>query len=159
VNVRGANLDSAAEALSYQLVRGATDFIRACAPEPVVREAGTLPVLQYPVRTHVIGYAPANASASLDSPPSFVTASQPLTACIDTDEEDGSFANAPCWRFFARDRSLSSADWKLVIPLRVAGADTQNAWLLGEGLRDDERPVVEDVVMYFRYRSRPIQEL
>jgi hypothetical protein len=123
-----------------------------------VREVGTLPVLQYPVRTRVVGYAPGNTYASLDSPPSFVTRSQPFTACVNAEEETGTLPEAPCWRYFARDRSLSSADWKVVIPLRIGDGDTQNAWIDGEGLRADERPNIDDIVLYFRYRSRPIQE-
>ena len=93
------------------------------------------------------------------SPPTYVTRSGELSACINYPAETGDeLVEAPCWRYFARDRSLAAPDWMMILPLRFDGADTGNTWLTGEGLPDDERPLVEDIVVHLRYRSRPIQE-
>ena len=63
------------------------------------------------------------------------------------------------WRHFARDRSLASLDWKLVIPIAVDGIATDAAWITGDGLPEDQKPIIEDIEIYFRYRSRPVTEL
>lgn len=156
VNVNGQNLEdeSGANRVRYQLVRGATDFIRGCRPESVIEEVGTLPVLDYPIRTHIVGYSPASTQASQGEPVSFVTVSPMFDACLNVSTP----VDMTCWRYFARDRSLASSDWKLILPVMVGGGATDNTWLLGTGLPDDQRPVIDDIVMYFRYRSRPIQE-
>ena len=63
-----------------------------------------------------------------------------------------------CWKTFARDRSLASLDQKLIIPVWVDDAATGNHWILGEGLKDDERPLIEDIIVNFRHVSRPVNE-
>ncbi len=160
VNVVGKNLgdDTGERRVRYQLVRGATDFLRGCHPESVIEEVGTLPVLEYPIRKHIIGYAPQSTQSSLGEPVSFVTVSAPFTACLNQSGAGNDMVSAPCWRYFARDRSLASTDWKLVLPVMIGDGGTDNTWLLGTGLPDDQRPIVDDIVIYFRYRSRPIQE-
>jgi hypothetical protein len=158
VNFLGTNVDDPAKIIRYQLVRGATDFLRGCEAENQAGGIGQLPTLTYPVRKHTVGYAPQSQLASLATPPSFFTISPSFTACVNAGEALGSLDGGYCWRYFARDRSLSAPDWKLIVPLKVDGASTDSAWIAEEGLAADEAPVIEDVVLYFRYRSRPIQE-
>ena len=158
VNVVGKNLDDAARVVRYELVRGAVDFNRGCAAESVQEEIGLLPVLQYPIKRHVVGYAPQSVNGQRDAPPSFVTRSSPFTACVNHPERNGSLDDADCWRNFARDRSLAAPDWKLVMPLRIGAGQTDNAWIIGDGLADEDRPLIEDIVVYFRHRTRPVQE-
>jgi hypothetical protein len=156
--VVGRNLESADQRIRYEIIRGAVDFLRACNPENVFGEVGTLPRVEYPVRRHVVGYAPQSEEGQRDAPLSFVSRSQAFSACLNHPEDATELAGADCWKHFARDRSLSSLDWKLVIPLRIGGGDTDNTWLMGEGLPEDERPIIEDIVFHFRYRTRPLEE-
>jgi len=158
VNVVGRNLDDLDRSVKYELARGHADQLRSCYPEPVVREVGTAPVLDYPVRTQVVGYAPQSVPGMQPSPPTFVTRSAELPACVNQPEAAGQLVGAGCWRFFGRDRSLAAPDWMLTLPLRIGGAETTNTWLAGEGLPEETRPVIEDIVLYVRYRSRPIQD-
>jgi hypothetical protein len=158
LNVVARNADEDEAELRYELIRGAVDFIRSCHPESVVEEIGTLPAQQYPIRKHLIGYAPQSDQGRMDSPPSYVTRSASFSACLNQPRHAGKLQDAPCWRFFSRDRSLASSDWKLVIPVHIGGGATANTWILGEGLPAEDRPVIEDLVLYFRYRARPIQE-
>ena len=58
VNFVGKNLDDPAEVIRYELIRGSTDFMRGCQAESVQKEIGTMPVLEYPIRTRTVGYAP-----------------------------------------------------------------------------------------------------
>jgi len=158
LNFVGENLDDPSKVIRYQLARGATDFIRACVPESTIAELGTMPTLTYPVRKHIIGYAPQSLEAAKDQPASFYTVSQPFTACVNAPEVQGSLDAGLCWRYFARDRALASPDWKIIIPLQVGGASADSAWITGDGLVADEAPVIEDIIVYFRYRSRPVSE-
>jgi len=158
VNVIGKNLGNGDQVVRYELIRGPSDYIRGCTAESVQKEVGTLPIEEYPIRTYVVGYAPHNPNAQQESPPSYVSRSASFPACMNQPEEGGTPANPICWRFFARDRSLASLDWKLVIPLNVEEGATGNVWIAGEGLPEDQKPVIEDIVLYFRYRTRPIQE-
>ena len=143
----------------YEMIRGSTDYMRACNPESVVAEFGTLPVLSYPVRTQTVGYAPQSSLAQQTVPPIYATRSNPMTACINFEETHGTLDDAPCWRLFARDRSLAAPDWKVIVPLEIDGASNDNTWVAGEGLTAQLKPIIDDIVLYFRYRTRPIQEL
>jgi len=158
LNVRGDNLGEGERVLHYELVRGGVDFVRSCHAEPIIEEVGMLPVLDYPIRRHMVGYAPQSREGQRKDVPAFVARSAALPACMNHEEAGGDLVDAPCWRYFARDRSLAAPDWKLVIPLYVDGGAMQSAWITGEGLDRDERPVIEDLVLYMRYRSRPIRE-
>ena len=40
----------------------------------------------------------------------------------------------------------------LVIPF----VENRQSWIMGEGLPEDERPIIEDIILYFRYNSEPI---
>lgn len=157
VNVIGRNLDDPTQSIQYEVSRGSVDFVRACHPE-VVQNTGELPRLDYPVRAHVIGYAPESLEAQRADVPSFFTRSGELSACVNAAERRGIVDEDDCWRFFARDRSVAASDWTLTIPLSIDGAETGNAWLLGDGLPAARRPVIDDVVVYLRHRSRPISE-
>ena len=130
--------------------------MRACHAESVTREIGLPPTIEYPIRAFTIGYAPQSNEAQLERPRSFVTRSGNLTACVDTPEANGDLDGA-CWRFFARGRSLSAMDWTLRIPISVEDAITENAWVMGSGMTRAQRPVIEDIVIYLRYRSRPTE--
>lgn len=147
-----------ASVLRYEVRRGAVDYLRSCQLEPVQDEIGRLPQAEYPIRRQVIGYSPDSVEGQRDAPPSFITRSPPFNACLNHPEVAGDLDGAGCWRFFARDRSLSALDWMLVLPLRIGEGATENAWILGEGLADDERPLIEDIVVYFRHRTRPVSE-
>ncbi len=152
VNVIGTRLTGN---VNYEIWRGNTDFLRSCEPEEVIPPGGGLPVTDYPIRSYIVGYAPQHALARQDSPPAFVTHTTLQPACENVlDNSQGFISDESCYRFFARDRSLGAPDWKLVIPLE-GGPD--NAWLLGEGLPEDEQPVIEDIVLHIRYRTRPIE--
>jgi hypothetical protein len=158
VNVRGLNLGQGDQVVRYELIRGPTDYLRSCSAESVQQEIGTLPIMEYPIRTYAVGYAPHSPEAAAEAPPIYATRSAAFPACMNLDEQGGVVEDATCWRYFARDRSLSSMDWKLVVPLYVGDGATDNAWIAGEGLSEAERPIIEDLVLYFRYRTRPIQE-
>ena len=158
VNVMGRNLGAEDRRVRYELVRDAADMIRSCHPESVVEEVGTMPVLDYPIRTHVVGYAPQSLQAAQGEPTSFYTKSSPFTACMNEGEESGQIGANECWKFFARDRSLATTGSRIILPLRIGDGATDNTWILGEGLPDEARPIIEDIVIYYRYRARPIQE-
>jgi len=166
LNVQGKNLgdsyggssEDGGLGISYTLARGGTDLIRGCQAESTIEEVGTLPTITYPIRKHLIGYAPQSPHGQRDDAPAFATRSSSLPACVNQPESGGDMQGAGCWRFFARDRSLSAPDWKVIMPLYVGGGGTENVWITGEGLPSEARPVIEDLVLYFRYRSRPIQE-
>ena len=140
------------------MIRGSSDFIRACDPEVTYGEIGTTPEVTYPVYNHIIGYAPQSLEGQQDAPPLFVTQSAAMKACLNEQESSGEIADgASCWRYFARGRSLSAFDWKFMIPFYVDDVATDNQWILGEGVMDDStKPVVNDIVLYFRYNNRPI---
>ena len=157
VNVVGENLDEDHQSISFEMARGHVDQVRACHAE-TVSENGELPRLDYPVLTHVVGYAPESALGQRIAPPTFFVKSGELLACINEPERRGVVDDPSCFRFFGRDRSLAAPDYTLTIPLSIDGADTKNTWLRGEGLPRAARPVIEDVVVYLRYRSRPITE-
>ena len=158
VNIQGQNLGDGAKTVYYELVRGPSDFIRSCHAESSIVEPGTGPVLEYPIRRYTVGYAPQSLQALLPSPTAYSTTSTELAACINQTENAANLEGAGCWRFFARGRSLASLDWRLVIPLLVDGADVGNNWVAGDGLKASERPIITDIVVYFRYRSRPISD-
>ena len=158
VQVVGKNLGHGAEVVSYELVRGGIDYLRACHPESVIEELGTLPQLDYPIRKHLVSYAPQSVEANQSTVPSFWTRSASFDACL-AETEQFPADELPCWKTFARDRALAAPDYTLVIPLYVGGAAADSAWITGEGLPEDERPVIEDIVLYFRYTARPIEEL
>lgn len=157
VNVIGHNLGEGDKVINFELVRGGMDFMRTCHPESIIKELGTLPVLEYPIRKHMISYAPQSTQGNQSTVPAFVIRSQEFSACL-TGTEAKTPDELPCWHTFARDRALAAPDWKLVAPLVVGGGNTDNQWLMGHGLDDDEKPVIEDIVVYFRYYSRPIEE-
>ena len=158
LNAEGLHLGDGQNQLRYELIRGPTDYVRACHPESVQLEVGTIPVLQYPIRTFTVGYAPHSPEANQTVVPSYSTRSAPFAACIGAQQDNGSLEGDGCWRFFARDRTLASLDWKLVVPLTIDGGATENTWIRGGQLGKDERPVIEDLVLYFRYRTRPLSE-
>ena len=159
VNVLGNNLDGGYRSLRYEMVRGHADWIRSCHAEAVVEEIGTMPVLDFPIRRHIVGYAPQSVQGQQPSPPTYVTRSGEMSACINFPvQTEDELVEAACWHFFARDRSLAAPDWMMIVPLRFDGAETTNTWVTGEGLPDNERPLIEDIEVYLRYRSRPVQE-
>gem|GEM_PF-1436527 len=159
VNFKGHNLNESERSIRYELVRGSVDYLRSCHAEVTVEEAGLPPVSEYTVRPFVVGYAPQSNEAQLDAPRSFATRSGQLTGCLNASESTGGLSSgAECWRFFARGRSLSSMDWRLRIPIKLDDANTESSWLMGRGLGRDERPIIEDIVIYLRYSSRPTSE-
>jgi hypothetical protein len=152
VNVLGSRLTGD---VVYELWRGNTDFLRACEPHQVVPAGGGTPTAQYPINPYVIGYAPQSALALQEDPPTFITHSSGMPACKGVAENSqGYLDRESCYQYFARDRSLAAPDWSLVIP--VTGG-SNNTWLLGDGLPESSRPIIEDIVLYLRYRRRPVQ--
>lgn len=144
VNVIGTRLKN----LTYELGRGNSDYIRQCEAVEKVGPSGQA-VRDYPINTYIVGYAPQNSLAQRDSSPSYVTHSNGFLACKNAPESGGNvIANEGCFKFFARERSLGAPDWSLTIPFGVA---YDNDWVFGA-----DRPVIEDIVLYIRYRTRPI---
>jgi hypothetical protein len=126
--------------------------------------------LGYPTRVWTVGYAPQNSNALQEVPPAYTVRSSSFSMCMGEDEvgalqkgweggtEESNANSGGCWKTFARDRSLASLDQKLIIPVWVDDAATGNHWVLGEGLKDDERPLIEDIIVNFRFLSRPVNE-
>ena len=159
VNIIGQNLGDDALPIRYELRRGGTDLIRSCHAESVVEEVGLPPVSQYTVRPFTIGYAPQSNEAQRSTPATFATRSGQMRSCINASETAGSLASgAECWRFFARGRSLSANGWQLRIPILIDDANTDSAWITGRNLPRDQRPIIEDIVVYLRYHSRPTSD-
>lgn len=151
VNVHGTRLHN----LKYEFIRGNTDFIRGCELQNITPAGGDLPVLEYPVNSFIVGYAPQHVLAKEDEAPQFVTRSGGQPACRNRPESSqGILEDESCYRYFARDRSLGATDWKIVVPIDLEG----NNWVLGDGLPAKKRPVIEDIVLHIRYRSRPTTE-
>ena len=147
VNLIGTRLN---QPLKYELRRGNMDYLRACDMEEVMPPGGGMPILTRPINTYLIGYP---GEDGIDGP-SFETRTMSLTACRNASESQnipGHLAEAECFKAFARDRSLAAPDWKLVIPVSF----DDNEWILGEGLPGHEKPMIEDINLYFRYRARP----
>lgn len=166
LKVIGQNLSEPGDNVAYELLRGPSDYIRACEIESVQTEIGTLPTLEYPIRNWLIGHAPQNPNSQQEVPPAYTVRSTAMTACIGESEDEAVYKDVQgaspegeaCWRTFARGRSLASLDQKLVIPMWVDEAATGNHWILGDGLKDEERPLIEDIVMLYQYQSRPVTE-
>ncbi|MEW5847247.1 MAG: dickkopf-related protein [Myxococcota bacterium] len=158
VNVVGQRLGPAERAITYELGRGHVDQIRACHAESVQTQIGSLPELDYPIRTQVVGYSSESAQGQQTQPPTYFVRSGELNACLNQAESAGRLDGGSCWHFFGRDRSLASPDYTLYIPLAIDGENTSNSWITGAGLPESQRPVIEDVVLYLRYRTRPISE-
>ncbi len=146
VNVIGTRIPKS-PGVKFELWRGNTDYIRSCTERKTDTESK--------INTYIVGWTPSSTLGQLDNPPSFITQSGELSSCINNhlladpstvDSQDG------CFRYFARDRSLGAPDYTLVIPQ----LDRDQEWLLGDGLPANERPIIEDIVMYFRYNDRPI---
>lgn len=152
ISVVGARIDG----VKVELQRGAIDWVRGCEQVPYIPPGGGVPVDDYPHYRFVVGYAPQSALAQEDAPPSYSVRSGGLAACINAAENSQRFiTDENCYHYFARDRSLASNDWTLVIPLGIDG----NESLDDDTLTASERPIIEDVLLYFRYRSRPTSEL
>lgn len=144
VNVIGTRLRN----LTYELGRGNTDYIRQCEPVETTNRDGVTRS-EYPINTFIVGYAPQNSLAQKDNTPSYVTHSNGLLACKNVPELGGNvIANESCFKYFARERSLGAPDWSLTIPFGVA---YDNDWVFGA-----DQAVIEDIIIYVRYRTRPI---
>ncbi|MBI5497405.1 MAG: hypothetical protein HY904_20490 [Deltaproteobacteria bacterium] len=156
VNALVRNVDGTQRTLEYELGRGHLDQARSCHAESVQDEPGTLPVVTYPIQTTVVGYAPESLEGQQDAPRTYFARSGELQACLNRAETGGRLEGSGCWRFFARDRTLAAPDYTLYIPLRIDDAETGNSWITGDGLPDASKPVIEDIVVYLRYRTRPI---
>lgn len=143
VNVVGQRLGSSrVRPLRYRLRRGSTDRMRAC-------EATAGPDA---IRSYIVGRDRRFATGGGNAP--FVVASTELEACKNNVQlaDPATRDSQACWRFFSRDRSLAAPDWTLVLP----NLDREQAWVLGADLPENERPIIEDVILYFRYASRPV---
>ncbi len=157
VAVEGTRLDD----LEYEMWRGDTDYLRACDAVNVTPPGGGIPVLDYPVNIYHSGYSPDSPISQQETVPSYVSHTSLLDACL-YDSVDGAagptsdgLGEAGCFKAFARDRSLGSPDWRLVIPI---GFGTPNAWVLNEGVPLEDRAIIDDIVVYFRYRARPLSQ-
>ncbi len=144
VNVVGTRLS---ENIEYELWRNDTDYIRSCNEK--VSE------VERKVNLYTVGWTPQHAFGQLDQPDSFLTHSLAFTACKNNWRlEDVNTRNSEdsCYNYFARGRSLGTLDMRFVIPF----LDDEQSWILGDGLPDNEKPIIEDIVLYFRYNSEPI---
>lgn len=144
VNVIGTRLRN----LTYEMSRGNTDYIRSCDPEETVSRDGAISK-EYPINSFIVGYAPQNSLAQSQNTPAYVTHSNGLLACKNVPELGGNtISTESCFKYFARERSLGAPDWTLMVPFGVA---YDNDWIFGP-----DKPVIEDIVIYVRYRTRPI---
>ena len=147
VNVLGSRLQN----MRYELSRGPTDNIRSCDPTERVDLDGNL-VREYPIQSYTIGYAPHSADAQVDTPAKFQSHTNALLACKNEPERGGDYVTEErCYNYFARDRSLASPDLTLVIPV---DSGFGNEWVVDTEAEDPA--VIEDIVLYFRYRTRPL---
>jgi hypothetical protein len=127
--------------------RGATDYMRSCNEKLSPDESL--------VNTYLIGWSPASGIGQLDQPPAFMTQMEPLPACVNNVLLGSSATQAQaasCFVYFARDRSLAAPDWVFILPQ----VDAAQKWLMGDGLSEDEKPIIEDIVLYFRHNARVI---
>jgi hypothetical protein len=146
VNVIGTRIPKA-PGVKYELWRGNTDYIRSCTEKVSDHESK--------VNTYIVGWTPTSSLGQLDAPPSFFTQSGELSACLNNQQLGNPAtvdSQSSCFKFFARDRSLGAPDYQLVIPQ----VDRDQEWIMGDGLPEDEKPIIEDIVVYFRYNDRPI---
>lgn len=146
VNVLGTRIPKS-PGVKYEVWRGNTDYIRSCSERLNDDESK--------VNTYIVGWTPTSSLGQLDAPPSFYTQSGELSACLNNQllgNPSTVDSQSSCFKFFARDRSLGAPDYQLVIPQ----IDRDQAWILGDGLAADEKPIIEDIVLYFRYNDRPI---
>jgi hypothetical protein len=105
-----------------------------------------------------VGYASQHSEAGRDEPLSYVSHSAKFKACRNQpDAVEGFVEKETCYRYFARDRSLATMDTTLVIPVSDSSG-YGNEWILGDDLPALEKPIVEDIILYFRYKSRPIED-
>jgi hypothetical protein len=151
VNVAGNQL---AYPVEYELWRGNTDYLRSCTEKTSPYEPK--------VNVFTVGFSEKSTYGKMDTPPDFITHTGAFQSCTNNhalddpnlrNNEDG------CFNYFARDRSLGAPDWKLVIPSLDVERSLDNggqSWILGEKLPENKRPVVEDIVLYFRYNAQPI---
>ena len=124
---------------------------------------GGVPILDYPVNVYTVGYAPQSLQAQQTDAPTLVTHTSYLDGCP-YDGAAGTTAELTmehgtedsCFHFFARDRSLAGPDWRLVVPI---GYGSGNDWVMNDGVPSEDRAVIDDIVLYFRYRSRPVGDL
>jgi TolA-binding protein len=144
VNVIGTRLPPNIE---YELWRNATDYVRSCTEKTND--------IENKVEVYQVGWAPQNSNSDLDNPDTFLTHSQAFTACQNNWKlEDPNSRNNEdaCYNYFARDRSLGTLDMTFVLP----SVDGSQNWVFGDGLPDEEKPIIEDIILYFRYNSQPI---
>jgi hypothetical protein len=154
VNVFGTNL----RLLRYELKRGHADQVRGCDATLEIPPGGGVPLSTWPINVFSIGYPPQNPEGASATPLTYVSKTEPLEACMNVpDYKKGYPQDESCFHFFARDRSLATTDLTLVVPISgQSGFD--NEWLLGQGRSADTKPIIDDIVLYFRHRSRPIED-
>ena len=146
VNLIGSNLSRGGN-IEYQMQRGATDYLRSCSELVKPDESK--------VNTYTIGWSPTARPGQLDQAPEFLLRTSLLPACVNNQqlEDPSTQATASaCYHYFVRDRSLAAPDWMFILP----DVDEDQRWILGEGLAEDERPVIEDIKIYFRHNARAI---
>jgi hypothetical protein len=154
VNVLGTRLGQ----LQYELKRGHVDYLRGCEQVAEIPVGGGAPVADWPINAFTVGYAPEHEQGKSDQPLSYVSRTPALLACRNVpDYSKGFVQDESCYRYFARDRSLSTLDTTLVIPISDSSG-FGNEWVLGDKLPADEKPIVEDIVLYLRFKSRPIED-
>jgi hypothetical protein len=143
VNVYGQNLP---EEILYELKRGNVDWIRSCTEKKNLYENA--------LNKYIVGFAPQNLAYQREEPPDFIMYSNTFSACINNsrlDEPNSKSNEDSCFNFFARDRSLATDDMELILPF----VDDEQKWILGEGVKDGKKPMIEDIVLYFRYNAEP----
>jgi hypothetical protein len=133
--------------LNVDVWRGGMDYMRSCKETD---EYG-----KYKINVFTMGYGQGSSLGKMDNPPSFITRSDTIQACDFDFGEHGPTSNSErCMKTFARDRSLAASDWKVVVPLIDIKGSGANGWIMGDGMVN--KPVIEDIILYFRTRSIPI---
>jgi hypothetical protein len=148
-------------ALRYEMWRGNVDYIRSCVGQTVTPPGGGLPRVEHVIHKYSVGYVPVYTNSIAEVSQSFSTHTSSMVACpLALDEAElttpqllGDVQEA-CFQYFARDRSLSAPDWKIVIPLYNGSG---NEWIFDIPDAGEENPSIEDIIVYFRYKSRPVR--
>jgi hypothetical protein len=131
-------------AISSWLSRGTIDHMRSCDEK--------YPISQLPiVQPYTFGNAYHDSNVPVPSVPTR------FEACVGAEEvlskrDSGAIQNLPCWKNVYRERSLGSPDW--AIEIDALGPKGDNGWIVAKYGPGEQRPIIRDVQLAFRYTDR-----
>lgn len=136
--------------VKFRMFRGNMDFLRGCSLKTTVSNG--IARTSIPLNTYRVGYASVNAGAGESTAPQFFTETRSLTACLQNRADRRATVDDPsCFFYFARDRSLAAPDWQIYIPLPTDDDGSTNYTLRDKQIAVVDRPIIDDIVIYFRY--------